>query len=76
MELKRYLETDSKLALEKIRSIHGDDALIISTERVGNKTEVIVGIEEKKDEKFNKPETAEPGFKKHLDSFDSSSTCL
>ena len=66
MELKRYLENDSKLALEKIRSIHGDDALIISTERVGNKTEVIVGIEEKKDKKVTKPETAEPGFKKHL----------
>ena len=68
MELKRYLETDSKLALEKIRSIHGDDALIISTEKVGNKTEVIIGIEEKKDEKVTKPETAEPGFKKHLNS--------
>ena len=67
MELKRYLETNSKLALEKIRNNHGDDALIISTEKVGNKTEVIIGIEEKKDEKVTKPETAKPGFRKHLD---------
>ena len=48
MELKRYLEKDSKTALEKIRSLHGDDALIVSTEKVGNKTEIIVGVEELK----------------------------
>ena len=48
MELKRYLEKDSKTALEKIRSLHGDEALIVSTEKVGNKTEIIVGVEELK----------------------------
>ena len=48
MELKRYIEKDSKTALEKIRNLHGDDALIVSTEKVGNKTEVIVGVEETK----------------------------
>ena len=48
MELKRYLEKDSKTALEKIRSLHGDEALIVSTEEVGNKTEIIVGVEELK----------------------------
>jgi len=68
MELKRYLESDSKLALEKIRSIHGDDALIISTEKVGNKTEVIIGVEESKDNEEMTPQTTEPGFKKHLNS--------
>ena len=62
MELKRYLEADSKLALEKIRSIHGDDALIISTEKVCNKTEVIIGVEEQKDDEVTQPETTEPGF--------------
>lgn len=45
MELMRYLEKDSKTALEKIRKLHGDDALIVSTEKVGTKTEVIVGVE-------------------------------
>ena len=50
MELKRYIEKDSKTALEKIRNLHGDDALIVSTEKVGNKTEVIVGVEETKAE--------------------------
>jgi len=33
MELKRYLEADSKLALEKIRRIHGDDALSVLSYR-------------------------------------------
>ncbi len=66
MELKRYVEADSKLALEKIRSIHGDNALIISTEKVGNKTEVIIGIEDENDGKVVEQETTEPGFKKHL----------
>ena len=44
MELKRYLEVDSKTALEKIKSEHGEEALIISSDKVGNKTEVIVGV--------------------------------
>ena len=46
MELKRYLEADSKTALDKIKSEHGDEALIISSDKVGNKTEVIVGVNE------------------------------
>ncbi len=50
MELKRYIEKDSKTALEKIRHLHGDNALIVSTEKVGNKIEVIVGVEEIKDD--------------------------
>ena len=37
MELKRYLEIDSKTALEKIKSEHGEEALIISSDKVGNK---------------------------------------
>ncbi len=47
MELKRYLEVDSKTALEKIKSEHGEEALIISSDKVGNKTEVIVGVSTK-----------------------------
>ena len=47
MELKRYLEVDSKTALEKIKSEHGEEALIISSDKVGNKTEVIVGVSKK-----------------------------
>ena len=49
MELKRYLEVDSKTALEKIKSEHGEEALIISSDKVGNKTEVIVGVSKKED---------------------------
>ena len=45
MELKRYIEANSKVAMAKIMQEHGDNALIISSEKVGNKTEVIVGIE-------------------------------
>ena len=33
MELKRYLEVDSKTALEKIKSEHGEEALIISSDK-------------------------------------------
>ena len=49
MELKRYLEVDSKTALEKIKSEHGEEALIISSDKVGNKTEVIVGVSKNED---------------------------
>ena len=49
MELKRYLEIDSKTALEKIKSEHGEEALIISSDKVGNKTEVIIGVSKKED---------------------------
>ena len=49
MELKRYLEIDSKTALEKIKSEHGEEALIISSDKVGNKTEVIVGVSKNED---------------------------
>ena len=47
MELKRYLEADSKTALDKIKSEHGDEALIISSDKIGNKTEVIIGVNER-----------------------------
>ena len=55
-ELKRYLEVDSKTALEKIKSEYGEEALIISSDKVRNKTEVIVGVSknEHTDEAQNK----------------------
>ena len=59
MELKRYLEVDSKTALEKIKSEHGEEALIISSDKVGNKTEVIVGVS--KNEDINGTQNKEKG---------------
>ncbi len=59
MELKRYLEADSKTALEKIKSEHGEEALIISSDKVGNKTEVIVGVS--KNEDTNEAQNKEKG---------------
>ena len=45
MELKRLLANDSKSALQCVRDECGDDALIVSTNKVGKKTEVIYAID-------------------------------
>ena len=69
MELKRYLEVDSKTALEKIKSEYGEEALIISSDKVGNKTEVIVGVSknEDTDEAQNKEQGRSDAFRQALD---------
>jgi flagellar biosynthesis GTPase FlhF len=46
MELKRFVGSDSKAAMEQVRAHYGDEALIISTNKVGNKTEMICAVEE------------------------------
>ena len=46
MELKRFVGTDSKATMDQVRAHYGDDALIISTNKVGNKTEMICAVEE------------------------------
>jgi len=46
MELKRFIAENSRDALQQVKQHHGDDALIISTTKVGKKTEVICAIEE------------------------------
>ena len=45
MELKRLIANDSKSALQSVRDVCGDDALIVSTNKVGKKTEVIYAID-------------------------------
>lgn len=45
MELKRILARDSRSANEKAMQLYGDDVLIISTQRVGDQTELIVAID-------------------------------
>ena len=45
MELKRFVAADSKSAMEQVRANYGEDALIISTTKVGNKTEMICAID-------------------------------
>ena len=45
MELKRLIANDSKSALQGVRDECGDDALIVSTNKVGKKTEVIYAID-------------------------------
>ena len=57
MELKRLIANDSKSALQCVRDECGDDALIVSTNKVGKKTEVIYAIdisERKPEEGFQK----------------------
>ena len=46
MELKRFLADNSRDALQQVKKQHGEDALIISTNKIGKKTEVICAIEE------------------------------
>jgi len=46
MELKRFVGSDSRAAMEQVRAHYGDEALIISTNKVGNKTEMICAVEE------------------------------
>ena len=46
MELKRFIAENSREAMQQVKQQHGDDALIISTTKVGKKTEVICAIEE------------------------------
>ena len=41
MELKRFIAENSREALQQVKQQHGDDALIISTTKVGKKTEDI-----------------------------------
>ena len=45
MELKRFVAAHSKSAMEQVRANYGEDALIISTTKVGNKTEMICAID-------------------------------
>ena len=45
MELKRLIANDSKSALQCVRDECGDNALIVSTNKVGKKTEVIYAID-------------------------------
>ena len=45
MELKRLIANDSKSALQCVMDECGDDALIVSTNKVGKKTEVIYAVD-------------------------------
>ena len=57
MELKRLIANDSKSALQCVRDECGDDALIVSTNIVGKKTEVIYATDISE-------RVSEEGFKK------------
>ena len=46
MELKRFIADNSRDALQQVKQHHGENALIISTNKIGKKTEVICAIEE------------------------------
>ncbi len=45
MELKRIVANDSNTALKNVKDECGDDALIVSTNRIGQKTEVIYAVD-------------------------------
>ncbi len=58
MELKRFIADNSREALLQVKQRHGEDTLIISTNKVGKKTEVICAIEDPKDIAKDKAVTA------------------
>ena len=45
MELKRLIAEDSQSALQRVRTTYGEDALIVSTNKIGSKTEVICAVD-------------------------------
>ena len=45
MELKRIVANDSNTALRNVREECGEDALIVSTNKIGRKTEVIYAVD-------------------------------
>ena len=61
MELKRLIANDSKSALQGVRDECGDNALIVSTNKVGKKTEVIyaIDISERNPEEINQKTRAD-----------------
>ena len=46
MELKRIVAEDSNTALKSVKDECGEEALIVSTNRIGQKTEVIYAIDD------------------------------
>ena len=47
MELKRILARDTRSANEKAMQLYGNDVLVISTQQVGDQTELIVAIDDR-----------------------------
>ena len=45
MELKRTVAQDSHTALKNVRREHGENALIVSTNKIGQKTEIIYAVD-------------------------------
>jgi len=45
MELQRILAKDSRTAMEKVHTLYGKDALIVSNKRTRDKTELIVAVD-------------------------------
>ena len=58
MELKRIVANDSNTALKNVKDECGDDALIVSTNRIGQKTEVIYAVEGSEDKTDSEIRTA------------------
>ena len=73
MELKRILAKDSRRALEEVSDKYGDDALVISSAKVNEQTEVIVAIDLQSKPTTNSVETADSTKKQLFDAEKASS---
>ena len=73
MELKRFVGADSKATMDQVRAHYGADALIISTNKVGNKTEMICAVEESQGQTGTSQQSAAESAK-NLDISEATST--
>ena len=75
MELRRLVAKDSKTALQKVRKQCGDQALIVSTNNIGSKSEVIYAIADP--EETRKPNSSledSPIFREELENIKKNSS--
>lgn len=45
MNIKRIVEVDTRTAMDKVRALFGDDAVILSNKKLGKKVEIIAAID-------------------------------
>jgi len=45
MNIKRIVEIDTRTAMDKVRELFGDDAVILSNKKLGKKVEIIAAID-------------------------------
>ena len=72
MNIKRIVEIDTRTAMDKVRELFGDDAVILSNKKLGKKVEIIAAIDlEDGMVDFNQSKAATVGKKSTDDEYES-----